>query len=312
VSSGCPACGRPVALLRATCLYCGATLPPAARLPDRPPGEQVGHVVVERPAVVRELLVLELAGVEPDALARATGLSQYEADLLARKGGFQLYRALPPAQAAEAAERLAAERVPFVRVPEAEARAQPLRVTSGAVGASALLLRGESGPLEVAAADLLIVVTGAIRREHPARSERRRVDTAAEEEGWLAHLHRLSDTRPVEVDAANFALDFAVAGAPWLELVAWIDALPDSVVHDDAFRTLTPALAPAEPEAKGPVSAASSLRRRGARSAARAFGPQEAGDGPALLDNVAQFRFYSGWRAAVERRRRSRIAGAAC
>lgn len=312
MSSGCPACGRPVALSRATCLYCGATLPSAARLPDRPPAEETGRILGERAAAGRELLVLELAGVEPGALARATGLSPYEAELLARRGGFQLYRALPAAQAAEAAERLAAERVPFVRVPEAEARVRPLRVTSGAVGASALLLRGESGRLELAAADLLIVVTGAIRREHPTRSDRRRVDTAGAEEGWLAHLHRLSGAQPVEVDADNFALDFAVAGAPRLELVAWIDALPDSVARDDAFRTLTPALAPAEPEARGPVSAASSLRRRGAPSAARAFGTQEPGEGPVLLDNVAQFRFYSGWRAAVERRRRSRIAGAAC
>ena len=29
----------------------------------------------------------------------------------------------------------------------------------------------------------------------------------------------------------------------------------------------------------------------------------ENGDGPGVLDNAEQFRFYSGWRAAVERRR---------
>ena len=35
---------------------------------------------------------------------------------------------------------------------------------------------------------------------------------------------------------------------------------------------------------------------------ALAGGNREASKAPPILDNLAQFRFYSGWRAAIERR----------
>ena len=61
---------------------------------------------------------------------------------------------------------------------------------------------------------------------------------------------------------------------------------------DDGFRRLPVALAPALPE----EGAAASLRRTGG-------GPGWSKDARLILDNLAQFRFYSGWRAAAFRRR---------
>jgi hypothetical protein len=57
---------------------------------------------------------------------------------------------------------------------------------------------------------------------------------------------------------------------------------------DDAFRRLPPALAPAPP-AGGRLARAGETPREGA--------PKEGG----VLDNLAQFRFYSAWRGAAER-----------
>jgi hypothetical protein len=51
-----------------------------------------------------------------------------------------------------------------------------------------------------------------------------------------------------------------------------------------------------EEEPKGALAAASSLGRA---ARGRETGREEE---PLVLDNAAQFRFYSGWRAAVQRR----------
>jgi hypothetical protein len=66
------------------------------------------------------------------------------------------------------------------------------------------------------------------------------------------------------------------------------------VPTDDHFRRLPPALGAASPEAGGALGAAAGLS--GARGRHK--------DAPQILDNLAQFRRYSAWRGAVERRRR--------
>ena len=60
----CPRCQRPVALARATCLYCGAALPSpaAAALPEPEPAPA--------PPATRALLILDLEQAEPGPLAR--------------------------------------------------------------------------------------------------------------------------------------------------------------------------------------------------------------------------------------------------
>jgi hypothetical protein len=290
--ANCPSCRRPVALARATCFYCGAALAPEdaateASIPPPEPSPDGGR---------RTLVVLDVAGVDAATLARALDRPLYEAVLVARRGGYHLHRILDDVAAKEEAERLTARGLAALLVPEAEARVRPLRALGGVRGGGSLALRTEEGPAEVRRGDVLLVVRGAIAREYPPAAKRRRVDTARLDEGYRVHLHRKAEARPVEIDAAVFERGVSVTESARLEIDAWTEEVRGDAPCDDSFRRLPPALGPAEEEPKGALAAASTLGR-----AARgpASGREEE---PAVLDNAAQFRFYSGWRAAVQRR----------
>jgi hypothetical protein len=140
------------------------------------------------------------------------------------------------------------------------------------------------------------VIKGPIAREYQPSQEIKRLQLASPDGGYRIHLHRREDRRPLELDPGNFEFGFPLGGSSLIELNDWLLAVAPEVPVDDAFRRLPPALGPAEPTTAG-VTAPASLLPRSGRGL---FGSDEA---PALLDNVGQFRFYSGWRAAVERRR---------
>jgi hypothetical protein len=301
----CLSCGRPVALSRESCLYCGAALP---RGPGPGPAASAPPEAAAAPG--RVLIVLDLEGSTPETLARALEAPLYEASLLARRGGLHLHRVLDPAPAEAEAGRLAAAGARCVLVPEAEARARPVRALGGEPSGDGLALRTEDGPLAVRPGDVLLVVRGAITRQYRPAPRRRRVDTAGLDEGYRVHLHLRPDrgggTRPVEIDPAHFEFGFAVTGSARLEADAWVESVAGSAPRDDGFRRLPPALGPEEEPPRGALAAAGSLpvasrARRGTRD-----------EGPVVLDNVEQFRFYSGWRAAVERRRLGGLARRSC
>jgi hypothetical protein len=284
-----------VALARATCLYCGAALPPGSVSVARPAAAAPPEAAPE--GAGRLLVVLDLAGVPPETLARALDQPPYEAGLLVKRGGFHLHRVLDGAAALAEAGRLGASGLGVLLVPEAEVRVRPLRAVGGESGEGVLALRTEEGPVTLRRGDVRLVVRGAITRQYQPSSGRRRVDIARLEEGYRVHLHRRHDPRAVEIDAFAFEFGFAVTGSARLELDAWVEAVAPGTAVDDGFRRLPPALGPAGPEPRGALGAAGSLRiatrsRRGGHD-----------EGPIVLDNVEQFRFYSGWRAAVERRR---------
>jgi hypothetical protein len=95
----------------------------------------------------------------------------------------------------------------------------------------------------------------------------------------------------VELDPANFEFGSPpLAGSSLLELRHWVEAVYAIAPRDDGFRQEPPALSPA-----GPPS--------GGLDVARALHSSPARDAPVILENLEQFRFYSGWRAAAERRR---------
>lgn len=292
---GCPACGRPVAVARACCLYCGAALPealvpPAAAIPPAGPAE------AEAVGPERSLLVLDLTGVEASSLAALTGQSIYDATQLVRRGGLHLHRVLEPATAEELAGRFRAAALTTYVVPEREVRQRPLCASRGERAGSELLLHTPEGHLVVRAVDLLLVVAGPIAREPGPRFERRRIETARLQESWCAHLHRIGEERPLELDPRRIELGFTVTGSAQLELESWIEALGPAVPRDEGFRRETPAVAPPAPEDDG-RSAGWPLAHSHA-----SMGSRSKDAPPPVYDNLAQFRFYSGWRAAVERR----------
>jgi hypothetical protein len=291
-------------MARATCVYCGAALPAesvsaaeaaaqklrAARdTPGLPPGKGAAP-----PAADRFLLVVDVTGRSAADLARLFGLPAFEAGQRERLGGLQLHRAGEEGRVREEADRLAREGLAVTLVSEAEARVPPVLIRGGEQEGGRLRLRSEEGPLEVSGEELLLIVKGPILREYQPRAvQRKKPRTASLTEGYRFHLHRRSTPRPVELDPANFAFGprGAVAGSSLLELKTWLAEVASGVTVDDGFRRLPPALAPAAPE----EGAASSLRRSGLKGRDK--------DAPVILENVEQFRFYSGWRAAVERRR---------
>jgi hypothetical protein len=290
-----------VAVARATCVYCGASLPPDARPDGREHGGPAASLAAEPPVAVesaaRLLLVLDLEATPVEAVARGLGLASYEADLLGRRGGYHLHRILEEGAAEREAERLRSEGVIVDTVPESEARARPLRAVGGECGWGFLSLRTEEKPVTLRRRDLLIIVQGPIARQYQQVYRRRKVEVASLEEGFRVHFHRRTDPRPVEIDGANFEFGFTVTGSTRLELEAWIEAVSRGVPRDDRFRRVPPAFGVAEPEAKGPLAAASALSRT-------SRGRHTTGEGESVvLDNGAQFAFYSGWRGALERRR---------
>lgn len=286
----CPRCGRAAASTRPTCLYCGAPLEGApgaalAVVPAVPPPPP--------PAGDRDQVVLDLRAADPVRLAEALGVAAFDARQRATAGGWQLHRALPPAEAEAEAARLTAAGLTAVVVPAQEAaeRGQALVAHGGRAEADALALLSDEGPLRVRGADVFLVVRGPIAREYQPGAEVRRVRTATLEGSHRLHLHRLSTPRPVEIDPLSF--DFGdeplTSLSSLLTVLEWIAAVAPSAATDEGFRRLTPALGPSAGSGTGRLAAADALAVGGR-------------DGPQALDNVRQFRAYSAWRAAVELR----------
>jgi hypothetical protein len=179
-------------------------------------------------------------------------------------------------------------------VPEADVRAsaRPVMALGGEWTGHELTLRTPEAPARVTAGDLRLAVQGPIAREYQTSQDVKRSRTATLEAGYRFHLHRKGEPRPLELDPGAF--DFGAGGAgtsSLLQLTGWMQELTRGVVVDDGFRRLPPELGVAEAATAGPLAAADAL---GARAAGRA-------EGALVLDNLRQFRFYSAWRAAVER-----------
>src|SRR5260221_1456683 len=305
----CPACRRPVAMVRATCVYCGAALPAAAveeaaksaaaAAPAPPPAEAL-------PAS-RSVLVIDFDSGTEDEVAAALGISRFEAGQRQRRGGLQLLRIGEEGEAQETASTLRERGLHVVAVPEQEVRTPPLLALGGAQQGDALHLKLADGPLVLRDEDLMLLVRGPILREYQPSVQIRRFQTASLEGGYRIHLHRHGDLRPVELDPQNFEVGFTVTGSSLLELLGWLEKVAPRVQVDDSFPRITPVLGQAAPPTSGVMAATAGLQRA-PRSSGLGNWPSRTSSAPkveppAVLDNVAQFRFYSGWRAAVGRRR---------
>jgi hypothetical protein len=292
----CPRCGRPVAVARPQCLYCGAPVSSLEatdrRAHPRPPADAAPGA----PRLERVLLVVGLDGVEAERLRAAFSISPYEAEQWARRGGYHLHRSAAAEHASAERERLAAHGIPAFTFDEATVRdaAEGEAAMGGSFDGQRLRVRTGADTVEIAGTDLLLIVKGPITREHLPMETVRFARTATLEPGFRFHLHRREAARPLEIDPAAF--DFGARRereGSLLEITGWVAALAESAPVDDGFRRVTPALAPAGPPA-GPAARLEEALRTGAAKA------------PTAMDNVTQFRFYSAWRGAVERAVRSR------
>ena len=304
----CPACRRPVAMVRATCVYCGAALPAAAVEEAAKSAEAVLSPAAPAgaPEAPRIVLVVDLDSGTEDAMAAALGISRFEAGQRRKRGGLQFFRIGEAGEAQEAAVALRARGLCVVAVPEHEVRTPPLLALGGALQGDALHLKLQDGPLVLRAEDLMLQVRGPIARAYQPSLQIRRFQSASLEGGYLIHLHRRGDLRPVELDAGNFEFGFTITGSSLLEMLGWLEAVAAGVPMDDSFRRITPVFGQAAPPTAGVMAVTVGLHRAprsgglGNWTSRASAAPRD--EPPAVLDNVAQFRFYSGWRAAVGRR----------
>jgi hypothetical protein len=239
-------------------------------------------------------VVVECTG-EASQLAAALGVSRFVAEQQLRRGGWHLHRATEPDEAGLEAGRLAAAGVTVRVLPgdDVAAAAQPRLALGGRREPGRLRLRSSGGDVTVAEGDLLLIVRGPVAREYLAEpSTRRRPRGVGLDDGYRIHLHLRSDRRPIELDPASFDFGSPEIGSSLVRLTEWVAAVRRGAAEDDRFRYLAPALAPAA-AVPGLVSAAGALRAR--RPAGRGDGER------VVLDNVAQFRFYSAWRGVLER-----------
>ena len=285
-----------MAVARGSCLYCGAPLD-SEQVAVATAAVQSLAAPAAAPPPERHIVLLDVRAASREALSAALGLPAFDAEQRLRRGGYQLHRIAEPGPAGQEAERLRGGGLTALVVPEADARvaADPHLALGGDWDEGTLTLRTGEGARGVAGRDLLLMVRGPIARalEEPPQEQFRRVRLAGPGEGHRIHLHLRDEPRPFELDPDDFEMGAAAhAGAALATLLGWLRELARAVPVDDGFRHFTPALGPAQP----PLA--------GAAGAAQALSPARAGKGarPALFDNVAQFRFYSGWRAAVERR----------
>lgn len=288
--AACPSCQRPVALARPQCLYCGAALDPeivpapAAVTDSAPPA----------PREERALVVMDAAGTDASVVATALGLSLLEAGQRVPRG-WLLHRITSPAEAAAETSRLREMGLRAQTLAEAEIQSalQPRIAEGGRRSGDRVELRIEGALTHVGPADVLVIVTGAIHRERqslvpPRRGHR----TKSLLPGHRFHVHLRSDASPIEIDPEAFTFDEPrhPPTSSWLSLRDWLSVLAAPGAIDDGFRFVPPALGVAEPPA--PADLARALVESPSRPDPRR---------PATLDNLAQFRFYSGWRAAALR-----------
>lgn len=282
------------------CLYCGGTRAPSPPSPERE-ATPAGPPREGRPG--RVALVADLQDVDPQRLTGALGLSAYEARQRARGPRYQLLRLAPEGEGEEEAARLTAQGLPVATIPEEEVRAglRPRVARGGECRDGLLRARTEGGEVRISGGDLLLVVRGPITRAYQTRggdgiAAVKRLRTATLEGGFRFHLWARGTAPPLELDPGSFAFgrEAVLPGSSLLVLTEWIAALGAATATDDFFRRLPPALAPAA-ETAGVLAAANALGRRAAAAGGKS-------DGPVVLDNLTQFRFYSGWRGAMERR----------
>ena len=98
------------------------------------------------------------------------------------------------------------------------------------------------------------------------------------------------EARPWEIDPGRTGYQGPGPTSAYMRTLELVRRLAVTISHDEAFKNIVPALSPGV----DPLTDLSGMRE------SRPNGKEQK---TVILDNVAQFREYSAWRAAVERAR---------
>jgi hypothetical protein len=291
-SSCCPACRRPVAVIGARCVYCGADLP-ECNVDSR--ARETSHAQPSR--------VVLIVDTSADARTLATVLGRRVAEMEALKlrRRYLLHRILPAPEAQAEIARLTAQGLGTIALSESAVReaSQPLLATGGEPAKGLFTLDLDGGTRQLGTDDVLLVVWGPIRREPLSEETRslrglKRASASRATESDLCHVHTKSSPRPLELDPGSFT--FAETRvrleSTLLRLRAAIATLATAAEIDHDFRQEAPALGVSGASQRAPLADALATKRSARGERRRP---------PAFLDNVAQFRFYSAWRGTLAR-----------
>ncbi len=144
---------------------------------------------------------------------------------------------------------------------------------------------------ELLESELTLIVSGPIKQERVKDQAPRLRSDRRMEEAWLVHLHFKNEIRPWEIDPRRTAYQGPGLASAHMRTLELARRLSSEIPWDENFKNLVPALAPALTPPDDLRALAKENRKRDHEAKT------------VLLDNVAQFREYSAWRAAVERLR---------
>ncbi|MEO8360203.1 MAG: hypothetical protein ABI672_09255 [Vicinamibacteria bacterium] len=313
----CPSCGRPIAMARPTCVYCGAKLSvelldeaaSAARrvLQSRSlAGLEKAAKGASPDQVWRRYLILDTKDVSVESVAKACSASTWEARQWQAASRYRLLKVTTETDA-PIESALRDRSLPFFALSEEVVAAARSPLLLEAVDSVSALLRvtfraeadGRSQTRDIRNEDIAILLSAPIRREKvkEATASRRAQPETRLEDAWLMHLHLKDEPRPFELDPRRVAFEGGGLASAHMRSLELLRRLAADVPHDEAFKNTVPALSPGS----DPLIDLASLKT-----------PQKSGAKEAklvVLDNVAQFREYSAWRGAVEKARRQGSAG---
>lgn len=300
-ASQCPACARPIATARETCLYCGAVLPAASRAVAAERAERISRsetlpalsATVQAPdqEPSRLYFILDIHGTSETEIADALTISAWEARQWLAGPRYRLIRV---ASASEGFADPAGLRV-HVLEEERIARARnPILVAAVDDDAPALVCQIRPDPegppvrREISVEAIRLIVSAPIRRERPPDSTApRRPSSVRLEDGLFVHLHIEGETRPLEIDPRRTVFEGAGSPSAYMRTLALLRRLAEAVPHDDTFRFVVPALAPS-PDTDRDLDG---LRKAATRPTKEPRKPTH--------DNASQFRAYSAWRGVL-------------
>jgi len=307
----CPACARPVAMARPTCVYCGVALPKdtieeaslaAQRVLNSKTLFDLENAAKGADAVrpARRYLVIDTTSASAEALALGCSISEWETRQWQVASRYRLLRISDGSQDGPLESQLRERGVAPLVIPEdvvARAR-RPMTVETLDLSASPVLrahLVEEPDaavvPRDLREHDIVLMVSAIIKREkvrEPVAS-RLRADRRLDD-GYLVHLHLKGEPRPWEIDPGRTGYQGPGPTSAYMRTLELVRRLAATISHDEGFKNIVPALSPGV----DPLTDLAGLR--GSRSKGKE--PKTV-----ILDNVAQFREYSAWRAAVEKAR---------
>ncbi|MEO6401891.1 MAG: hypothetical protein ABIP62_07740 [Vicinamibacteria bacterium] len=306
----CPSCGRPIAMARPTCVYCGAKL--SVELLDEAASaarrvlQSKSLAGLEKAAkgsspdqVWRRYLILDTKDASVASLASACRASTWEARQWQAASRYRLLKVTRETDA-PIESALREHRLPFFALSEEVVAAARSPLLLEAVDPTAAPLKvtfrteadGPSMTRDIRNDDIAILLSAPIRREKVKEATSRHAQPDIRlEDAWLMHLHLKNEPRPFELDPRRVAFEGGGLTSAHMRSLELLRRLAVDVPHDEAFKNTVPALSPGT----DPLIDLARLKtppKSGAKDAKLV-----------VLDNVAQFREYSAWRGAVEKAR---------